>query len=65
MSLTVELSDALLARLQIAAAARGISVEQLAVQTLAQIPPVDADFATIVARTIGEHRETLDRLAAT
>ena len=38
MPLTVELPEDVLRRLRAAAAARGISVEQLAVETLAQVP---------------------------
>ena len=38
MPLTVEIPDDVLRRLRVAAAARGITVEQLAAQTLAQIP---------------------------
>lgn len=65
MALTVELSEDVMRRLQTLAAARGVSIEQLAAQTLAQIPAVDADFAAVVTGTIGKHREILDRLATT
>ena len=65
MTLTVELPEDVMRRLQTATAAHGVSIEQLAAQTLAQIPAVDADFAAIVTGTIGEHREILDRSATT
>lgn len=65
MSVTIELSDEVLARLEAVAAARGVSVEEFAAQTLAQVPAVDAAFASLVTDTIGQHREVLDRLAAT
>lgn len=65
MTVTIELSDEILRRLEAVANARGISVEELATQTLSQVPVVDSDFATIVTDTISQHREILDRLAAT
>jgi predicted transcriptional regulator len=65
MSVTIELSDEVLARLEAVAAARGVSVEEFAAQTLAQVPVVDATFASLVTDTIAGHREILDRLAAT
>ena len=65
MTVTIELSDEVLRRLEAAAHARGISVEELATQTLSQVPVVDSDFAAIVTDTISQHREILDRLAAT
>lgn len=52
-------------RLEAAAAARGVSVEELAAETLAQVAPVDEEFAETVTATIAEHREILDRLAET
>ncbi len=52
-------------RLEAAAAARGVSVEELAAATLAEVAPVDREFAEEVTSTIAEHRETLDRLAET
>lgn len=63
--MTIELSDEVLARLEAVAAARGVSVEEFAAQTLAQVPVVDATFASLVTDTIAGHREILDRLAAT
>ncbi len=65
MSLIVELSDEVLARLQAAAKARGVSVAELATETLSHVPAVDGDFASFVTSTITEHREILDSLAAT
>lgn len=65
MSVTIELPDEVLRRLEAVATARGVSVEEFAAQTLAQVPAVDADFAAIVTDTIGQHREILDRLAGT
>jgi predicted transcriptional regulator len=65
MSVTIELSDEVLARLEALAAARGVSVEEFAAQTLAQVPAVNDAFAAIVTDTISAHREILDRLAAT
>ncbi len=65
MSVTIELPDEVLRRLEAVATARGVSVEELAAQTLAQVPAVDAAFASLVTDTIGQHREILDRLAAT
>ena len=54
MPLTVELSDDVIRRLRAAAAARGISVEQLAVEALARItaepePAPSAELAFIAA----------------
>lgn len=65
MTVTIELPDEVLRRLEAVANARGVSVEQLAAETLSQVPAVDGDFAAIVTDTIGQHREILDRLAAT
>ena len=65
MSVTIELSDEVLRRLEAVAAARGVSVEEFAAQTLAQVPAVDATFAGIVTDAIHQHREILDRLADT
>lgn len=65
MAVTIELSDEILRRLEAVAAARGVSVEEFAAQTLAQVPAVDATFASLVTDTISAHREILDRLAAT
>jgi hypothetical protein len=45
MPLTVELPDDVLLRLRATAAARGISVEQLAVETLALVPAEPAPAA--------------------
>ena len=63
MSLTVEVPDEVMRRLQAAATARGISVEELAVDLLAQVPAVSDEFAGLVTAAIAEHREILDRLA--
>lgn len=65
MSLTVDLPEDVMRRLEAAAAARGVSVEELAAETLAQVAPVDEEFAETVTATIAEHREILDRLAET
>lgn len=63
--LTLELSDEVMSRLVAVAVARGVSVEELAAQTLAQVPAVDAEFVSLVSETIAEHRVILDRLANT
>lgn len=42
-----------------------MSVEQLATETLSQIPAVDSDFAFLVSDTIAQHRDILDSLAET
>jgi predicted transcriptional regulator len=65
MSLTVDLPEEVMRRLEEVAVARGVSVEELAAETLAQVAPIDADFAATVSETIAEHREILDRLAET
>ena len=65
MSLTVELPDDVLLRLEAAASARGVSVEELVAETLSQVPAVDGEFASLVTGTIAEHRDILDSLAAT
>jgi len=65
MSLTVELTDEVLRRLEVIAAARGLSVEELAAQTLALLNDGEGGFADVVTETIAEHREILDRLAST
>ena len=65
MALTVELPDDVIRRLTAVAASRGVSIEELAAQTLAQIPTVDNAFAATVTATIGEHRDILERLAET
>ncbi len=65
MSLIVDLPEDVMRRLEAVAVARGVSVEELAAETLAQVAPVDAEFAETVTATIAEHREVLDRLAET
>lgn len=65
MSLTVDLPEEVMRRLEEVAVARGVSVEELAAETLAQVAPIDTDFAATVSETIVEHREILDRLAET
>ena len=65
MSLTVDLPEDVLRRLEAVAVERGVSVEELAAETLAQVASVDGQFAELVTSTIAEHRETLDRLAET
>ena len=65
MTLIVELTAEALARLEAAANARGVSVEELAAETLSHVPAVGSDFAMFVTATIAEHREILDSLAAT
>jgi plasmid stability protein len=65
MSLTVDLPEGVMRRLEAVAVARGVSVEELAAETLAQVGPVDGEFAGAVTSTIAEHREILDRLAET
>lgn len=62
MSLIVELSDEALARLEAAATTCGVSVEELAAETLSHVPAVDGTFARIVTSTIAEHRDILDSL---
>ncbi len=65
MSLIVELTPEVLARLEAVANARGVSVEELAAETLSNVPAGDRDFAGLVTSTITEHRQILDSLAAT
>ena len=72
MSLIVELTPEVLARLEAVANAREVSVEELAAIdhldrgiTLAGVPAGDRDFAGLVTSTITEHRQILDSLAAT
>lgn len=65
MSLIVDLPEDVMRRLEAAASARGVSVEVLAAETLAQVAPVGGEFTETVRATIAEHRETLDRLAET
>jgi len=65
MSLIVELSAEALARLTAAANARGVSVEELAAETLSRVLDDDGGFASLVTSTIDEHREILDTLATT
>ena len=65
MRLIVELTAEALARLEAAANARGVSVEELAAETLSHVPAVDSDFAGLVTSTITEHRDILVSLAAT
>jgi hypothetical protein len=65
MPLTVDLPADIMRRLEAAAAARGVSVEELAAETLAQVAPVDVGFAEMVTATISEHEEILGRLAET
>lgn len=68
MTVTVTVPDELAARLQAAAAARGTSVEQLAIEMLSAVeiePVVDSRFAGLVSDTITEHQAIVDRLAAT
>jgi len=64
-SLIVDLPEYVVRRLEAVAVARGVSVEELAAETLAQVAPVDDEFAETVTETIAEHREILDRLAQT
>jgi plasmid stability protein len=68
MTVTVTVPDELAARLQAAAAARGTSVEQLAIEMLSAVeiePVVDSGFAGRASDTITEHQAIVDRLAAT
>jgi len=65
MPLTVDLPADIMRRLEAAAAARGVSVEELAAETRAQVAPVDVGFAETVTATISEHEEILGRLAET
>lgn len=65
MSLTVDLPEDVMRRLKAVAVARGVSVEELAAETLAHVAPVDGEFADLVTATIAEHREIVDRLAET
>ena len=48
MSLIVELTAEALARLEAAANARGVTVEELAAETLSHVPAVDSEFASLV-----------------
>lgn len=59
MPLTVELPDDVLRRLRATAAARGISVEQLAVETLAQVTaePAPAAGSTLAFLAAGASAE--------
>lgn len=63
--MSVEASPAVLARQEAAASARGVTVEQLADDTLARVASADAEVLDVVRDTVAEHREILDRLAAT
>src|SRR5690606_30060125 len=65
VTLSIEVPPEVLARLEAAASARGVTVEQLAADTLAQVATVDAEVLDVVRDTVAEHREILDRLAAT
>ncbi|HKY15612.1 MAG TPA: hypothetical protein VJM33_11870 [Microthrixaceae bacterium] len=65
MTLRVEVSPEVLARLKAVASERGVSVEKLAADTLAQIAAADAEVLGAARDTVAEHREILDRLAAT
>ena len=65
MTLSVEVSPEVLARLQAVACARGVTVEQLAAETLAHVAVADPEVQSLVRETIAEHQEILDRLAAT
>jgi predicted transcriptional regulator len=65
MSLTVDLPEDVMRRLEAVAVARGVSVEELVAETLAQVAPIDRELAETVTATIAEHREILDRLAET
>ena len=65
MSLTVDLPEDVMRRLEAVAVARGVSVEELAAETLAKVAPVDGEFAETVTATIAEHGEILDRLVET
>lgn len=65
MTLNVEVSPEVLAWLASAASARGVTVEQLAAETLAQVAAADAEVLGVVRDTVAEHREILDRLAVT
>jgi hypothetical protein len=65
VTLSVEVSPEVLARLEAAASARGVSVEQLAADTLAQVAAADVEVLILVRDTVAEHREILDRLAET
>ena len=65
MAVTLNLPNDVVERLSANAAARGLTLEQLAEETLAQVPAIDADVANLLAHTVAEHRETLDRLATT
>lgn len=59
------MSPEILSRLEAAASARGVTVEQLAAEALAQVAAVDVELLGIVRDTVAEHREILDRLAET
>lgn len=65
VTLSVEVPADVLARLEAAASARGVTVEQFAADALAQVATADAEVLGVVRETVAEHREILDRLAGT
>jgi hypothetical protein len=65
VTLSIEVPPEVLARLEAAAAARGISVEHLAADTLAKVATADVEVLSLARTTVAGHREILDRLAET
>lgn len=55
----------MLVRLNAAASARGVTVEQFAADALAQAAVSNGDVLRVVREVIAEDREILDRLAET
>lgn len=64
MILRVEVSAEVLAQLQASAEVRGVTVDQLAAETIAQAATAD-DVLGVVRDTVTEHGEILDRLTGT
>jgi hypothetical protein len=63
--LKVEVSPDVLVRLNAAASARGVTVEQFAADALARAAVSNGDVLRVVREVIAEDREILDRLAET
>ncbi len=68
VTVTVTVPDELAARLRTAAAARGMGLQQLALEVLSRVEVervVEPGFSALVSEAITEHQGILDRLAAT
>lgn len=63
--LQVEVSPEVLARLNAAASARGVTAEQFAAAALAQAAFSNSDVLRVVREVMAEDQEILDRLAET